>query len=68
MAGSKKIDKLDPIEELDGLCDLSPKEVSDKLGISVEAAEHVLDAIADYLEGGPGEEIDGDGNGETEEL
>lgn len=60
MAGEKS----DPIEELDGLCDLSPKEISGKLGISVEAAEHILDAIADYLEEEGGDE----GDGEAEEL
>jgi len=38
-------------EELEKLADLSSEEVSGKLGISTEAADHVHDAIADYLDG-----------------
>jgi len=37
-------------EELEKLVDLPSEEISGKLGISTEAADHIHDAIVDYLD------------------
>ena len=50
-------------EELEKILDLSSEEIASKLEISTEAADHVHDAIVDFLEGGgevEEEEIEGD--------
>ena len=51
-------------EELEKLVDLSSEEIASKLGISNEAADHVHDAIADYLDSDPACE----GDPEEEEV
>jgi len=43
-------------EELEKLVDLTSEEISGKLGISTEAADHVHDAVVDYLDSADEEE------------
>jgi len=43
-------------EELEKLVDLPSEEISGKLGISTEAADHIHDAVVDYLDSADEEE------------